>query len=110
MRDPGILSYYSLENIEVNGLMPKEALVKQGEAFYYERSIGVTRAYSAMAAQQQIDKLVRVYNLRPPVGVEYVILEDNLQYRISLQQVQGEHTDLTLERLEAMFDVYPEQD
>lgn len=108
MRDAGILTMYSLQNIAVAGMMPKEQLVELGTAYYDERTVGVTRAYSAMAANQQIDKLVRCYNTELPIGAEYVILEDGLQYRISLKQLQGDHVDLTLERLEEMLDVYTE--
>lgn len=110
MRDSGILTMYSLQNTAAAGLMPKETLVSQGTAFYYERTVGVTRAYSAMAANQQIDKLVRCYNTEVPVGAEYVILEDGLQYRISLKQMAGDDVDLTLERLEEMLDVYDDED
>ncbi len=108
MFDAGILKFYSLQNIATAGLMPKEALVKLGEAFYYERTIGYNRAYSAMSANQKTDKLIRCYNQTIPYNAEYVILEDGLQYRISLKQVLGDDVDLTLERLEAMLDVSTE--
>ena len=110
MRDGGILTYYSLENINTNGLMPKEALVAEGTAFYDENRISINRAFSAMAANQKVDKLVRAYNSDVPVNTEYVILEDGLQYRISLKQIYGDHVDLTLERLEDKLDVYTDED
>ena len=47
MFDAGKLKFYSLQNIAAAGLMPTEALVELGEAFYYERTIGINRAYSA---------------------------------------------------------------
>ena len=105
MFDAGKLKFYSLQNIAAAGLMPTEALVEIGEAFYYERTIGINRAYSAMSANQKIDKLVRCYHQTIPTNAEYVILEDGLQYRITLKQVLGDDVDLTLERLEAMLDV-----
>lgn len=105
MRDAGLLTLYELTNTATAGLMPVEELVEVCTAYYYERTVGVTRAYSAMAANQRIDKLVRVYNTDVPVNAEYVILEDGLQYRISLKQQQGDHVDLTLERLEGFYDV-----
>ena len=110
MRDAGILTYYTLKNISANGLKPKEALVAEGTAFYDENRISINRAYSAMAANQNIDKLVRAYNTDIPVNAEYVILEDGLQYRISLKQILGDHVDLTLERLEDKLDVYTDED
>lgn len=110
MRDAGILTYYSLQNISTNGLMPKESLVAEGTAFYDENRISINRAFSAMAANQKVDKLVRAYNSDIPVNTEYVILEDGLQYRIVMKQIYGDHVDLTLERLEAMLDVYADED
>ena len=105
MRDAGLLTYYQLTNTATAGLMPNEKLVSLGTAFYYERTVGVTRAYSALSANQKIDKLVRCYNTSLSVNAEYVILEDGLQYRISLKQVVGDDVDLTLERLEDYYDV-----
>ena len=105
MRDAGLLTFYTLTNIALTGRMPIEKLVFSGTAYYDEKTVGVTRAYAAMSANQRIDKLVRVYNTIIPVDAEYVILEDGSQYRISLKQMQGDHVDLTLERLEDYLDV-----
>lgn len=108
MRDAGILTIYKLENIAENGRKPTEKLVSICQAYYTEEPIGVTRAFAAMGAKQRIDNLVTVYNVELPYDAEYVILEDGLQYRISLKQKQGDNVLLTLERLEAMLDVQPE--
>lgn len=105
MRDGGILTLYTLTDTAEPGLKPVEKLVPVGTAFYFERTVGVTRAYSAMAANQRIDKLVRAYNTDVPVDASYVILEDGNQYRINLKQKQGDDVDLTLERLEDFLDV-----
>ena len=105
MRDAGILTIYKLTNVAENGRKPTEKLVKICEAYYDERTIGVTRAYAAMGAKQRIDMLVRVYNTALPIDGEYCIPEDGNQYRITLRQKQGDGFDLTLERLEAMLDV-----
>lgn len=105
MRDAGILNIYSLTNVATAGRMPTEKLVKVCEAFYDERTVGVTRAYAALGAKQQIDKLVVAYNVTLPVNAEYAILEDGFQYRISLKQMEGDNVLLTLERLEDFYDV-----
>ena len=105
MRDAGILTYYELINTAVAGLMPKEQLVAMGTAYYYERTVGVTRAYAALSANQRIDKLVHCYNTDVPVSADYVILEDGYQYRINLKQQDGDDVDLTLERLEEYYNV-----
>ena len=109
MHDAGILKIYSLQNIASSGMMPKEALVHEADAYYDVQQIGVTRAYAAMGAKQQLDLVVLAYNITIPVGAEYVILEDGLQYRISLKQPEGDNVRLTLVRLEELYDVYQEQ-
>ena len=105
MRDAGMLGIYKLTNVAQPGLTPTEKLVKICDAYYDERMLGVTRAYAALSANQQIDMLVRVYNTELPIDAEYCILEDGNQYRISLKQKQGDHLDLTLVRLEDYYDV-----
>ena len=107
MRDAGILTFYSLENTAVNGLMPVEKLVEQGTAFYEERVIGYNRYYAALGADQQIDALVRCKNTTIPKQAKYAILEDGEQYRIELKQtIQGtDDIDLTLVKLEDYYEV-----
>lgn len=105
MSDSGLLTVYSLDNIAQPGMMPSEKLVPICTAFYEELTLGVTRAYSAMSANQRIDKLVKCFNTTLPYNAEYVILEDGCQYRISLKQVINDEVDLTLERLGEYLDV-----
>ena len=105
MKPVGILSLYSLENTASPGRLPKEQLIRVGQAYYSERTVGVTRAYAAMSANQRIDKLVRCYKISIPVPAEYVVLEDGLQYRIALKQQHNMDVDLTLERLENLLDM-----
>lgn len=108
MRDAGLLTIYRLANVAQSGMMPAEKLVRICQAYYDERTIGVTRAYAALGAKQQIDKLVVAYNTTLAADAEYVILEDGDQYRISLKQVEGDNVVLTLKRLEDLYDVSPE--
>lgn len=105
MNQVGILKLYSLQNTAEPGLRPKEQLVEIGRAYYEERILGVNRAYAAAAAQQRIDMVVRCFKTVLPVDAEYTVLEDGLQYRISLKQRRGLDVDLTLVRQEAMLDV-----
>lgn len=108
MRDAGILKVYKLTNVATPGLAPKETLVQICEAYYDYRTVGVTRAYAALGAKQQIDALVVAYNVDFPVDAEYCILEDGNQYRISLKQREDDNVLLTLERLEDLYDVNAE--
>ena len=109
MHDAGILKIYTLTNAASAGMMPKETLVEVADAFYDVQQIGVTRAYAAMGAKQQLDLVVLAYNVVIPTAAEYVILEDGLQYRISLKQPEGDNVRLTLVGLEELYNVYPEQ-
>lgn len=115
MRDDGILTFYDLQNVADNGRMPDEKLVSVSTAFYGRRTVGMNRLYAARGANQDIDVLVRCFNTPSiPVAnnraVQYVILEDGLQYRIDAVQeiVEIDALDLTLVRLEDFYDVADE--
>lgn len=107
MRNAGLLTIFQLANIAESGSMPVEKLVTVTTAYYEERTIGVNRVYAALGADQQIDMLVRIfYTPTLPTNAEYVILEDGLQYRITLKQkIDADTFDLTLVRLESNYDV-----
>ena len=111
----GILGLHILTNIAANGAMPVDKLVPVTPAYYSERAVGVTRMYAAIGANQRIDLLVRIHNFLelPRVGrkrVEYVVMDDGEQYRITAAQkvVDEDAIDLTLERLEELYDVVTE--
>lgn len=104
MYDAGVLTIYRLTNATITGDMPKEALDKICDAYFDELSVGVTRAYAALSADQHIDLLVRCYNTSLTVDAEYVVINEQ-QYRITLKQKREDDIDLTLERLEEYLDV-----
>ena len=109
MRDGGILTIYSLNDVRENGFMPQEKLVSEGTAFFSYRTIGVTRLYAALGANRNIEKLVRCWNTDIPEKGKYVII-DGVQYRIDVAQaiVDEDAVDLTLVRLEDFYDVAAE--
>ena len=104
MFDAGILTIYRLTNATTTGDMPREMFEKICDAYYDELSVGVTRAYAALSADQHIDLLVRCYNTKLTIDAEYVVIGTE-QYRITLKQKRGDDIDLTLERLEEYLDV-----
>lgn len=108
MRDAGILRICRLVDASEPGLAPAETLETICTAYYIERTVGVTRAYAALSANQRIDKLVRCFHTSLAVDAEYVVLNNGDQYRISLKQVEGDNIDLTLERLEDFYDIATE--
>lgn len=87
--------------------MPKEKLVFICDAYYRERTVGVTRAYAAMSANQRIDMLITCFATTLPIEAEYVVIDGD-QYRISLKQKKNDDVDLTLVRLEECIDVHTE--
>lgn len=111
MKDEGKLTLYDLVNTSAEGDAPVEKLVAVGEEFYAEKTIGYNRIYAARGANEQIDKVVRCYNLDLPHAAKYAILEDGEQYQITVKQmiVDEGSTDLTLVRVEDYYDVISEQ-
>lgn len=111
MREGGLLTIYSLQNIAKKGFMPKEKLVSEGTAYFSYRTIGVTRMYAALGANREIEVLVRCWNTELPQEGKFVILDGSgIQYRIDVAQpiVDEDAVDLTLVRLEDFFDVAAE--
>lgn len=108
----GILTICTYANTAPSGAMPVEKLVPICTAYYRKRTVGYNRMYAAMGASQQIDMLVRVTYTEPPAYGEqwYVVFEDGSQFRVSAVQeiVEEGCIDLTLVRLEALYDVYTE--
>lgn len=111
MREGGLLTIYSLQNIAQKGFMPTEKLVSEGAAYFSYRTIGVTRMYAALGANREIEVLVRCWNTELPQEGKYVTLDgSDVQYRIDIAQpiVDEDAVDLTLVRLEDFFDVAAE--
>ena len=111
----GTLLIYSLEDTAEVGEMPKERLVQASDSilFYANRTVGFSRQYAALGADQRIDKLVRIWRVPVEIG-QYVILDNADQYRIdNVQEIVDDEglqvTDLTLRKLEENYDVLAEQ-
>lgn len=110
MRDGGILTFYTLQNVAEPGFMPVEKLVAAGTAFYAHVTTGITRLYAAIGANREYNLVVRAFNTAVPAGVAFVILEDGLQYRVDQATpiVDEDAVELTLVRLEDFYDVSTE--
>lgn len=118
MREGGLLTIYSLQNIATRkGGMPQEKLVTEGTAYFSYRTIGVSRMYAALGANREIELLVRCWNTELPDEGKFVTLDGKtdsdgnlLQYRIDIAQpiVDEDALDLTLVRLEDFYDVAAE--
>lgn len=111
--DSGICTSYTLTNTAESGLMPAMKLVKNAEHYYLDRMVTYSRAYAALGANQNIDRLIRIHFDASIVSGMYIILEDGNQYRI--EQVQAFYDEdglkvleLTLARIGELYDVIPE--
>ena len=110
----GTLRIYSLRNTAAPGEMPREMLVETipEDLYYSDRVIGVTRLYAAKGANQQISKLVRIWDVPVEIG-NYAVLDGQDQYRIDVIQPAKDDeglkvVDLTLVREENHYDVLTE--
>lgn len=108
--DSGTLKICDLTNTAAKGEMPREALLPVSRHWYGERTVGVTRLYAAMGANQQVDLLVRIHADRGVKVGQFAVLGNGDQYRIdAVSQVTDDNglraTDLTLSRLGELYDV-----
>ena len=112
--DDGLITIYTLEEVEEPGDMPKEQLVKQSEHLFGERTVGYGRQYAAKGVDEQVDELVRIWEDRTiRIGMYAIIGDDpetGEQFRIdNVQHLKDEDglkvTDLSLRRLDDLYDI-----
>lgn len=126
--DDGTLRICTLQNVGEAGQMPRQVLTPIRRHWYGERSIGYNRQYAAKGVNEHIDLLVRIVHDRAVRIGMYAVLGNGEQYRIDhvmhggeydyFSQITGpmgtgslRYTELTLSRLEALYDVAePEPD
>lgn len=101
----GVVSIYSVGNISAPGDMPKEGLtLKMSNLHYEERTVGMSRYWTAMQNQAQIERIIRVPRVN--ISTHDVAKINDLQYDIVQAQVIKDVTppciDLSLQRLEAV--------
>lgn len=108
--DSGILEVCRLENNAPPASMPSEQLVPLSKHFYGERTVGYGRQYAAKGVSEQVDMVARIWQDRSVRIGMYVIFDAGDQYRIdNVQHILDEDglrvTDLTLQRLDDLYDV-----
>ena len=115
MMDSGTCRIYTVTDAAENGEMPNPTLHEYGdfEWAFEDRMISYSRQYAAMGADQQIDRIIRIW--RTPVNIgDVAVITDRFvtgeQYRINNAQPTFDDdglqvVDLTLRRLEANYDI-----
>lgn len=111
MFDSGLLTLYNLRDISNKSGMPKMALVEVTKSYYSNRVIGYNRLYAAMGANCKVDKIVRIWRESQARTEQIVEFEDGEQYKITaVQNLKDDNnlsvTDLTLERIEELYEKY----
>ena len=111
--DEGLVTICELENIAPSGALPRERLVKRKALFFGDRTVGFSRQYAAKGVNEQVDRLILTWREHTIHIGMYAVTEDGEQYRIdNVQHLLDDDglkiTDLTLRRLDQLYDVTAE--
>lgn len=109
----GVLAGCNLINDASPGAMPVERLDPVFVTNYESRTVGYGRQYAAMGVNEQVDLLARIwYEPKARIGMYAIISQSQEagQYRIgNVQHIINDDglkvTDLTLSRLDDLYDV-----
>ncbi|MBR3280166.1 MAG: head-tail adaptor protein [Lachnospiraceae bacterium] len=103
--DDGIVKIYELETAHDPGKMPVEGLGSFESFFFGYDTLGITRYYTALQANQMIESVINIPGFNQIDASNHIaVMEDESQFRIVMvQQTQDEFglriTKLSLERL-----------
>ena len=106
----GIANIYNVGNIAELGNLPEQELtLKVGSLCFEERTVGISRFYSALQDNVKIAQMIRTPRLESISPQDIVILSNGKQYEIKQIQypkgIEPPSMDLSLERLVAEYDV-----
>jgi SPP1 family predicted phage head-tail adaptor len=105
----GVVSIYTVSDTSLDGEMPTEALTRKRTLRYHERTVGLTRFYTAKQANVNVKYVLRCPLLRDVSAQDVAIPNDGKQYRIVQVQypedVDPSVMDLTLEELLQDYDI-----
>lgn len=115
MFDGGRVKIYQISEICEPGDMPVEGVYTLFAEFdFEERSIGMTRNYMAKQSNEQIDRLIRVWQDRYILPGYICKIDDGVDSSVQYRIARVEHldnsdglkvTDLTLERLDELYEL-----
>ena len=128
MKDAGVVTICRLVNTSGSGDMPKDVLEPLKDDNdeiltwqFEERTIGYGRQYNAKSVMERVDMLIRIWRCPVRIGM-YAVLTDyegqenpeGDQYRIDNVQNMVDRdglkvTDLTLYRMEELYEVLTEE-
>lgn len=108
--DDGILTIYEVTNSAQPGAKPAPALAEKSKHYFAYETLGVTRYYAALQADQQIAAVVDIPGWYDVKTTDICILEDGGQYIISMVQPTTDEDGLrimklSLERVSQTYEV-----
>ena len=116
LKNDGIVFLAVLTNTAEAGDKPAEALTRVARFWFEERMIGAARQFAAQGARARIDMIIRINGTQQAARIgNYAVLGNGDQFRI-LNVSRGldddtllKFTELTLERLDHLYDVIDPQ-
>lgn len=94
--DDGILAIYSVENIAQPGKKPVYGLVEKSKHYFGYQTLGITRYYEAKKADSIIEAVVRIPDWNNILATDICILENDVQYRLSMVQPTMDENNLRI--------------
>lgn len=104
----GVVKIYEVANISQPGEMPTEGLTLKKTLRYKERTVGLTRFWTAKQANVNVKYVLRCQRQRDTSAQDVAVPNDGKQYRIVQIQypedIDPPVMDLTLEELTQAYD------
>lgn len=97
--DDGILSIYRTVDVSEPGMKPEIQLELKDQYYFGFNSIGITRFFQALQANQQISTVVNIPDWGDISTLDICVLEDGQQYKIVLRQPERDENGLRITRL-----------
>lgn len=94
--DDGIVTIYDVQNGAKPGDLPINVLVNPIQFHFAEQTLGVTRYYEAIKANQLIERVITIYPGNVTTN-QVAIFEDGSQY--SIRMIQRENDDFGIKIL-----------
>ena len=106
----GVVNIYTVNDTAAAGDKPVMGITLKQALRYAERTVGITRFYTAMQAGADIRYVLRCPRLREISTQDVAIPNDGKQYKIiqiqNPEDVEPAVMDLTLEELTTLYDIY----
>lgn len=97
--DDGIVRVYKVRNQKTAGEIPIKGLEKFKSFYFAFQTVGITRIYEAIKANQQVDAVIAVYLDREVTTNDIAVFEDGKQYVIRTVQPTVDENGINIMKL-----------